>query len=89
MRSLRLFRHHTRCLTRIEKEKKGKEMTLVIRIPLDGNDLEQTDLEVLVEESKEALGINIEVGRSQSEEESHIIRQSSISAEYFTATIEP
>jgi hypothetical protein len=38
-------------------------MKLIIEIPLESNDLEERDFEILVKESKNATGINIMVGR--------------------------
>lgn len=64
-------------------------MELVIRIPLDGNDLEETDFQHFVREALDASGINLEVGRAIEEEGfQDVSRIYSISAEYFKADIE-
>lgn len=63
-------------------------MKLIIEIPIDGNDFDDGDMELFVEESKDAAGIRLEVGRAISEEESQIVRSLSLSAEYFKARIE-
>ena len=64
-------------------------MKLVIEIDLDGNNLEKADFEKIVEESKRdsTTGISIEVGGPVSEEETHVARMCSLSAEYFTVRI--
>ena len=62
--------------------------TLVIRIPLEGNDLEDMDFDVFVEEAKHATGMEIGVARSVSEEESHIGRLFRLRAYKFEAAIE-
>lgn len=62
-------------------------MKLVIEISLDGNDLEDSDLDRFVKEAKLAMGINIQVGRSISERTPDVIRHFAIHAEYFKAEL--
>lgn len=67
---------------------------LVVEIPLeDNNDLEETDIETFLNEANCTTGdyspsIGLIVGRSISEEESHIVRQFEIGAEYFTVRVD-
>lgn len=62
--------------------------TLVISLPLDGNDLEETDFAVFKQESDaDGAIISIFAERSISEEESHISRMFSLGGEYFKVEV--
>lgn len=61
---------------------------LIITIPMDGNDIEDTDFEIFQREAKHpAASFNLEVGRSISEASS-CVRMFQISGEYFSVKIE-
>lgn len=61
---------------------------LVIEIPMESNDIDEDDFETLVAESKDAVGINIMVGRPLMEDPNNVCRTFEFTAEDFSARIE-
>lgn len=62
-------------------------MKLIVEIPLDGNDLDDSDFDRFIKESKKAGGVELRVMRSVSEKTPDIIREFTIGAEYFKAKL--
>lgn len=62
-------------------------MKLIIEIDVDSSDMEESDADLLIQESKrEGAGVMIQIGSAISEEESEVARVVSLSSEYFTVS---